>query len=480
MFSFFKQKKTVSEKTVSEETVVTPKKDNKKEAHILAVMEKSGWDRTKAEKEMKLAKKVYGLTFADYNRYDFFAIPEDEKELKADEIKRRKERAKKHREQCISLAMEKCGWSKDQAKKHLEDTRARIGISYMDYRRYYFFQIPDDEQEQRYSEILASRENRKNRDSNKKEIFYKTIMDETGWTRKELTDRIADAKERTGATWKDYYAFKFWEIDEEEQATYFTQKLSNKLSEQYDVNDFHRDILLNKELSCYTFSEFFKRGWCINKTVSLEEFKAVFKDDKKVVYKPLDGNGGIGIKVFDVTDDVIEETYDEIVKLQRGVVEAFVVQHPEMSRITPSSVNTLRVVCLSTDTTSEVAYVALRIGSGKSFVDNFTDGGMVAGVDLETGTVVTNGFTVDGVSNAAHPETGTVFKGFKIPYFKEALEMVESAGRKVVGYTGWDVAITENGPVLIEANIMPGNRILQMPYVEDRIGMRHVMDRFFK
>ena len=30
MFSFFKQKKTVSEKTVSEETVVTPKKDNKR------------------------------------------------------------------------------------------------------------------------------------------------------------------------------------------------------------------------------------------------------------------------------------------------------------------------------------------------------------------------------------------------------------------------------------------------------------------
>ena len=305
-------------------------------------------------------------------------------------------------------------------------------------------------------------------------------MDETGWTRKELIDRIADAKARTGATWKDYYAFKFWQIDEEEQATYFTQKLSNKLSELYDVNDFHRDILLNKELSCYEFSEFFKRGWCINKTVSMEEFKQIFKDDKKVVYKPLDGNGGIGIKVFDVSGDAIEDAYNDIIKLQRGVVEAFVIQHPEMSRITPSSVNTLRVVCLSTDTTSEVAYAALRIGSGKSFVDNFTDGGMVAGVDLTTGTVVTNGFTVDGISNAAHPETGTVFKGFQIPFFKEALEMVEQAGRKVVGYIGWDIAITENGPVLIEANIMPGNRILQMPYVEDRIGMRHVMDRFFK
>ena len=45
-------------------------------------------------------------------------------------------------------------------------------------------------------------------------------------------------------------------------------------------------------------------------------------------------------------------------------------------------------------------------------------------------------------------------------------------------YLMMDIAITENGPVLIEANIMPGNRILQMPYVTDRIGKRSVMERF--
>ncbi len=476
MFNFFKKKKDESKTKTQPKVVVNDKQDK----YIKAVAEKTGWEYSQAKKEMSAAKKAFGISFADYNRYDFFDVPVDQKLDKIEEIKRRKERTKKHRAQCISLAMEKCGWTEKQARQHLEETRERTGISYMDYRRYYFFNIPVEEQVERYNEILASRENRKNRDTSKKEIFYATIMEETGWTRQELSAKIADAKERTGATWKDYYAFRFWEIDEEEQATYFTQKLSNKLSEQYDVNDYHRDILLNKELSCYTFSEFFKRGWCINRTTSLEEFKEIFKDDKKVVYKPLDGNGGIGIKVFDVSDEKIEESYAEIAKLQRGVVEAFVIQHPEMSRITPSSVNTLRVVCLSTDTTSEVAYAALRIGSGKSFVDNFTDGGMVAGVDLETGTVVTNGFTIDGVSFSVHPETGTVFKGFKIPFFKEALDMVEEAGHKVVGYTGWDVAITENGPVLIEANIMPGNRILQMPYVEDRIGMKHVMERFLK
>ena len=44
-----------------------------------------------------------------------------------------------HREQCITLSMDKCGWSRRQAKAYLNATRARTGnrISYNDYRRYY-------------------------------------------------------------------------------------------------------------------------------------------------------------------------------------------------------------------------------------------------------------------------------------------------------------------------------------------------------
>jgi len=463
-------------KTVQPQT--PPPVNEKKENRINEVMSKTGWSREKVVNEFDIAKETYGLTQSDYVKNEFYNVPDEDKQEVSKEILEKKARIKKFRQQCISLAMEKCGWSEEEAKKHIKETKERTGMGYLEYRRYHFFNIPEEEQVERYKEIQQSKLNRKNRDSSKKEAFYDVIMNETGWSRQELVDKIADAKQRTGATWKDYYAFRFWEIDEEEQAAYFTQMMSMQLADKYDVNDFHRDILLNKELSCYEFSEFFRRGWCINKTTGVEEFKNIFKDDKKVVYKPLDGNGGIGIRVFDVSPEMIEESYAEIAGLPRGVVEAFVTQHPEMNKITPSSVNTLRIVCMSTDKTSEVAYAALRIGSGKSFVDNFTDGGMVAGVDLETGTVVTNGVTVDGVSNVAHPETGTVFKGFKIPYFKEALEMAEAAGKKVVGYIGWDIAITENGPVLIEANIMPGNRILQMPYVEDRKGMRYVMERF--
>lgn len=406
-----------------------------------------------------------------------------------EEIMERKARTKRHRQQCIDLAMEHMGWTRKQAKEHLDSVRAEIGISYMDYRRYYFFQIPKEQMKERYEEILQGREFRKSRKSNEKEKYVKNIMEITGWSKSEILSRMSAAKELCGATFKDYYAFRFWEIGEEEQLTYFTQKRSNALSAQYDVNEISRDVLLNKELSCMYFSDLMKRAWCINRAVNLEQFKTTFANSSKIVYKPLDGNGGHGVMVFKLEEESLEEIYDKIKDYPRGVVEDYVVQHPAMSSLAPGSVNTIRIVTFAyNDGTQvvkegeypvDVAYAAVRIGSGTSIVDNFTEGGFVVGVDLKTGTIDTPGVTIDGIPYENHPMTNTQFRGFKVPHFEEALALVKEAGKKIGGYTGWDIAIREDGPVLIEANIMPGNRILQMPYVKDRRGMMPVMEKYF-
>ncbi len=465
MFSIFKKN-------------IAIKHNEKTQKHIDKVVEATGWTPETAYKAMKEFKSKYNLSFNDYVKNKIYELKESEIESSVDSIIKHKAKLAMEHEQCLELAMEKKGWTRIQAEKHLRSTVKRTGISYRFYRRYFFFDVPDEKQQERYDEIMIGRNARKNRHGNEKDKFYPIISEKTGWSVAEIKAKVIDAKERTGATLKDYYAFRFWELTEEEQATYFTQKLSNKISKKYDTNEFSRDILLNKELSCYHFSEFFKRPWCISKAVSLDEFKSIFKDCKKIVYKPLDGNGGLGIKVFDISDGKADSVYSELQSFVRGVVEAFVVQHPAMASLAPGSVNTVRIVTISDEENFDVAYVALRVGSGKSVVDNFTDGGMVVGVDAETGTLVTNGVDIDGNTYPQHPDTGVTFKGFQIPFFKEALSLVAEAEKTLHGYTGWDVAITENGPVLIEANIMPGNRILQMPYVEDRIGKRAIMEKY--
>ena len=110
-------------------------------------------------------------------------------------------------------------------------------------------------------------------------------------------------------------------------------------------------------------------------------------------------------------------------------------------------------------------------------MDNFHSGGIVAGIDLETGEVVTDGIDLS-CNIYKTTSTGVAVKGFRIPYFSEALDMVREAGKNLEGYLGWDVAISENGPVLIEANTMPGAVILQMPYIPEKRGMKYVMEKY--
>ena len=63
-----------------------------------------------------------------------------------------------------------------------------------------------------------------------------------------------------------------------------------------------------------------------------------------------------------------------------------------------------------------------------------------------------------------HPLTGLEFNKIKkIPYVKESFEMVKEAALLIpeIRYIGWDVAITEDGPVVIEANEYPSYGLIQ-------------------
>ena len=64
----------------------------------------------------------------------------------------------------------------------------------------------------------------------------------------------------------------------------------------------------------------------------------------------------------------------------------------------------------------------------------------------------------------AHPTTGVVFDGFQIPCFQEAKELVLKAALESdkILVVGWDVAISENGPVVIEGNRRPGFDLVQV------------------
>jgi hypothetical protein len=264
--------------------------------------------------------------------------------------------------------------------------------------------------------------------------------------------------------------------------------IQKKLHTKYGVNEKFVKLIRDKEKTNQFFAEYVKRPWCVNTKVSFEAFSEVFANTKRVIYKPMNGNRGFGVEAFDLNEANKREVYDVLAGYPDGVVEAYVVQHPEMLRLCPSSVNTIRVVTFSSNTAPvtadgkymDIAYTALRIGGGGSIVDNFHSGGMVSVIDLEGGYLITDAADMECNVFTHHPATGVEIKGFQIPHYQEVLDMVTEAvtKNKLEGYLGWDIAIAEDGPLLIEVNNRPGVVLLSTPYAAQKKGMKHVLAKY--
>lgn len=222
-------------------------------------------------------------------------------------------------------------------------------------------------------------------------------------------------------------------------------------------------ILRDKELFATLLKEW---GFETPKTVACvrtpEEAATVtdmlFNNGGSFFCKPLDGQCGGGVFSLDTTDETSRDSVRN--KLSQGVylVQTCVAQHPEMDRIYDKSVNTLRVLTVIDKEVGRPVSVAgeVRFGAHGSVVDNLAAGGVAVGIDLETGKLSEYGICKKGGAKRmqCHPDSQVRFAEVRIPFVKEAVDMVEKLHLKLssIRIIGWDIAITPEGPVIIEGN----------------------------
>ena len=147
------------------------------------------------------------------------------------------------------------------------------------------------------------------------------------------------------------------------------------------------------------------------------------------------------------------------------IIQEYINQHPDMSKLNPGSVNIIRIVTTRWDKDVHILTGALRIGAKKdSTVDNAAQGGTFVGINFENGTLREYGYYFDRPRDTKHPITGVTYNGYKIPYWEETIELVKSLHPYFQGLPvlGWDVAITPNGPIIIEANYDNCIKLIQM------------------
>ncbi|MGH8850566.1 MAG: sugar-transfer associated ATP-grasp domain-containing protein [Casimicrobiaceae bacterium] len=123
---------------------------------------------------------------------------------------------------------------------------------------------------------------------------------------------------------------------------------------------------------------------------------------------------------------------------------------------------TLRVnTLLEADGRVSILFYMIKILAGATISDNFSMG--------TTGNLIAYGDRDDGVLRGAvnihecgsgmrrvatHPDAGIAFDGFRLPHWAEAIELAKTGQRcfAELPTLGWDIALTADGPLLIEAN----------------------------
>ena len=205
---------------------------------------------------------------------------------------------------------------------------------------------------------------------------------------------------------------------------------------------YHREVLAVYDSSvevCNNFREFIDRH-C------------------RFIVKPNFGNYGNGVKILDShsipdADLLLKNLLSEY----RGgfIAEELIVQSAGLSEFHPSSVNTVRLTTakLSNGEIYIIHRPFLRIGQGGRCVDNGGNGGIICAIDYNTGIIKG---AIDERMNryVIHPDTGKTLLGYQIPSWEEAKELVIELASVLpdLNYCGWDLALTNEGWVMVEAN----------------------------
>ncbi|MFT4015580.1 MAG: sugar-transfer associated ATP-grasp domain-containing protein [Agriterribacter sp.] len=259
----------------------------------------------------------------------------------------------------------------------------------------------------------------------------------------------------------DYFSFRFYDLDESQRedwsCTGFMYEYQLAMNPQK-----YRNVLKNKILFLEQFEGLTGREWTtLSKLSSDTSFAEDFfsKVKGKVVIKNSTGQAGKAVEIIDIENRNKEEVLALMQSKGFDLLESYVVQHDALMRMSSAGLNTIRIVTQYLESEVIIILAFLRV-SVNSDIDNLSadnySRNFGCSIDLQTGKINKPGIYLNRMKPDVynHPVTNEPIEGFQIPYWQECLQLVVNAARLVPENKsiGWDVAVTNNGPLLIEGN----------------------------
>jgi hypothetical protein len=282
-----------------------------------------------------------------------------------------------------------------------------------------------------------------------------------------------------------YFSRYLYKKDRENIRDFFPDEFYAKINNEF--NDGHaRSVLENKlyfhffysqfnvpvpELLAYNHLNMFVAGEKVSEINSSSDFRLFLAtladgipDNGSIFLKRTWGTYG-GDHVYKLNKNQIHEDENYISELYREISSSGYIfqkkikQHPALDSLNSSCINTIRTdTFIDKEGNAEIMSAYLRTSFTGLHVDNITSGGCSIPIDTESGKLKKLGFMKPGRYGVRqpyfHPVTKTVFENYSIPYFKDVKTLVCRTAKYIpqLRLVGWDVAISETGPVIVEGN----------------------------
>lgn len=194
----------------------------------------------------------------------------------------------------------------------------------------------------------------------------------------------------------------------------------------------------------------------------------ILKEQDRLVVKKVTGGGGNEVWVC-ATPEELDSVLQSIDANDRYLVQEHCSHGPYLSHVYDGTTNTIRLLTLRTDQ-SEVLLpaAAQRIGSNHTDdIDNFSQGGLAALIDMDTGELGPGVRLQDGHTRTwfhKHPDTEGQISGVKVPGWDVIKEDIRGIVREcdAFRYVGWDLVVTAPGEFkILEGNSYPNPRMIQ-------------------
>jgi hypothetical protein len=152
--------------------------------------------------------------------------------------------------------------------------------------------------------------------------------------------------------------------------------------------------------------------------------------------------------------------------------------HPQIRAVSGATLSTVRMMALDLGQGPQLIAASWRVPVGENQADVSWRGNIMAAIDPASGRAVraVRGRGLERVAIATHPDSGETLVGLQLPDWDAACALIlrAAAGFPELPLTGWDLALTDKGPVLIElepdggdpsvAQSASGRGLLEGPY----------------